>query len=274
MPARRLYSEAQNIPGADELRSELWISAVGHYRASNHVQDPRIREDFLLVCCIRGKGTYRIGECVFQVGGGDFFVCFPGLVHAYLSDPADGWEIRWVHFAGARAQELVRLAGFQLSQPVMNVGRKRDMEQCYIRMQRMLSRHREESALDATAVLYQLLLSLRHQTRSRRMEDLGIENALIGEPTSVTEMAAACSLSRSHFTRRFRRATGVSPWRYIVVRRIMQAKDLLSNTDLSVKEVSVRVGVDDPNYFSRLFQRETGTTPTEFRSRRVRRLAR
>lgn len=272
MGRKRFYSEAHSIPGPDELQSGLWISSVGHYRAKNHVQDPRIREDHLLVCCISGKGSYQLGDRRFLIEEGDFFACFPGALHEYACDEKVGWEIRWVHFSGDQASPLLDLTGLRISQPVLRVGRKRDMEHKLITMQDLLSHHREESALDATAVLYQLLLGLRHQTRAQQIRDLGIENALKIEPESVSEMAAACSLTRSHFSRKFRSATGVTPWRYIVMRRITRAKDLLSNTALSIKEVAIAVGFHDPNYFSRLFHQETGLTPTEFRSQRVRRI--
>lgn len=270
MRQRSLYSEHHNIPGPDEIRTGLWLTSVGHYRTTDHVQQPRIREDYLLVYCIDGEGTFQVGERLFRVTDGSFFVNHPGLVHQYSCNHSTGWNIRWVHFAGERAQQLVRLAGFHLSQPVLSIGRKNEMEKRFVQMQRLLARHDEHGALDASAVLYQLLLGLRHQTRARQLRDHGIENALTDdEPNSVSGMAATCGLSRSHFTRKFRRATGISPWRYILTRRITRARDLLTNTELSIKEIAIELGFEDPNYFSRLFRQETNQSPTEFRNERI-----
>lgn len=269
MSRKEIYTEAHNIPGPDEIRTGLWVSSAGHYRSRHHQQAPRIREDHLLVYCNKGGGTYQIGQCRFLISEGDCFVCFPGVLHEYASDPTVGWDIHWVHFGGERAAELIHLVGIQLSQPVLGVGRKGELTKHIPALRTLLSRHDDRGGLDASALLYQLLLGLRHQTRDWQIRREGIENALRGEPTSVAAMAAACSLSRSHFTRKFQRATGISPWRYIMTRRIIRAKDLLSNTDLSIKEIAVRVGFEDPNYFSRLFHKETGSSPTEFRSARV-----
>ena len=52
---------------------------------------------------------------------------------------------------------------------------------------------------------------------------------------------------------------------YITLNRLQQAKKMLQDRSLSIKEISVDCGYSDPNYFSKLFKRIVGLTPTEFR---------
>lgn len=79
-------------------------------------------------------------------------------------------------------------------------------------------------------------------------------------------IAAAADLSEDHFGRIFRRHIGCSPMQYLQEFRIEKSRFLLSNTDLFVEEVARSVGFRDQFYFSRLFQRKTGQSPTAFRA--------
>lgn len=82
---------------------------------------------------------------------------------------------------------------------------------------------------------------------------------------SLDELGAVARLQRSHFVRRFRRATGMSPIAYIARRRAEKAAVLLLTTELPVAEIGRRVGWEDPNYFARRFRQAFGTSAREYR---------
>jgi len=82
---------------------------------------------------------------------------------------------------------------------------------------------------------------------------------------SLKELCATVGYSRSHYTRLFRRETGVPPVVWLNRYRIEQAKRLLTTTSKSVAEVAYAVAIADPNYFARLFRSLVGMTPREFR---------
>lgn len=83
--------------------------------------------------------------------------------------------------------------------------------------------------------------------------------------TSVEEMAERCGLPHSSFRRRFTRATGYAPRRYLQHLRIEEAKRLLERTDRSVEDVCWAVGYEQPASFRRLFKRLTSLSPSEYR---------
>lgn len=95
-------------------------------------------------------------------------------------------------------------------------------------------------------------------------------DASTGDPASLEELATLCQLSMFHFCRAFKAATGLPPHRYQIVRRIDRARAMLANTALSVAEVANAVGYDDVTYFTRLFRRETGFPPGQWRRERLR----
>jgi AraC-like DNA-binding protein len=101
----------------------------------------------------------------------------------------------------------------------------------------------------------------RHLLRARDLAD-----AHFAEPLGVDEMAAAAGLSRAHFSREFRRAFGVSPHASLLTRRLERAAALLRNTDNSVAEVCLAVGLQGIGSFTTSFKRTFGKTPTEYRA--------
>jgi AraC family transcriptional regulator len=92
-----------------------------------------------------------------------------------------------------------------------------------------------------------------------------VEEHLNVSPT-LKEMAALVRLSPYYFARQFKRATGLPPHLYVVVRRVERAKQLLqTGSDLSLAEVAVHAGFSDQSQFAYHFKRQVGVTPRQFR---------
>jgi len=82
---------------------------------------------------------------------------------------------------------------------------------------------------------------------------------------SVDELAIACSLSASHFARRFRHSFGTSVHQYLIRLRIDHAKHLLADSDKPLVEIALRSGFYDQASFTRTFNRIERTTPSRWR---------
>lgn len=84
-------------------------------------------------------------------------------------------------------------------------------------------------------------------------------------PIEVVDMARASGMSRFHFTRQFNRHLGEMPSRFLLRLRVREAARLLRDPKRSIKEVSYECSFKDPSHFSKVFRRETGSTPADFR---------
>jgi AraC-like DNA-binding protein len=87
----------------------------------------------------------------------------------------------------------------------------------------------------------------------------------MGEQLTVDDLARAAMFSKFHFTRIFRRVTGVSPGRFLSALRLQRAKDLLVSTGMNVADISVHVGYNSVGTFSSRFSRSVGMSPTTYR---------
>ena len=82
---------------------------------------------------------------------------------------------------------------------------------------------------------------------------------------TVNEFAVLCNLSVYRFIHNFKALTGMAPMEYITAIRIDKAKELLNSSSLNISEISAVVGYDNPLYFSRMFKKIIGTSPTNYR---------
>ena len=101
----------------------------------------------------------------------------------------------------------------------------------------------------------------RHLLRAKDLAD-----ARYFEPLDVDDMASAAGLSRAHFSREFRRAFGDSPHAYLLTRRLERAAALLRNTDRSVTDICLSVGLQSLGSFTTSFTRTYGVSPTAYRA--------
>jgi AraC-like DNA-binding protein len=102
----------------------------------------------------------------------------------------------------------------------------------------------------------------RHLLRAKDLADARYFEAL-----DVDDLAAAAGLSKAHFSREFRRAFGESPHAYLLTRRLERAAALLRNTDRSVADVCLSVGLQSIGSFTTSFSRAFGLSPTAYRAK-------
>jgi AraC-like DNA-binding protein len=108
-------------------------------------------------------------------------------------------------------------------------------------------------------------MALAHPTRHLlRAKDL--IDARYREPLDVPALARAAHLSPAHFSREFRRAFGEPPHQYLLTRRLERAAELLRNTDRSVADICVAVGLHSVGSFTTSFGRAFGLSPTAYRA--------
>ena len=101
----------------------------------------------------------------------------------------------------------------------------------------------------------------RHLLRAKDLID-----ARFREPLDVPALARAAHLSPAHFSREFRRAFGETPHQYLLTRRLERAASFLRNTDRTVMDVCLSVGLSSVGSFTTTFTRTFGLSPTAYRA--------
>ena len=84
---------------------------------------------------------------------------------------------------------------------------------------------------------------------------------------NIDDYARECNISVCWFIRCFKQVTGQTPLQYIISLRISNAQMLLETTDYTIAQIAQEVGYDNPLYFSRLFHKQTGVSPNQYRKK-------
>ena len=115
-----------------------------------------------------------------------------------------------------------------------------------------------------------VLLSRLYDCPAKPREIAGIADAAafleahFNENISVSDAAERSHYSQRHFIRLFTSVYGVTPQKYLLNVRLRHASALLRDSSLSVTETALRCGFSDSNYFSRIFRKYTGSSPSDF----------
>ncbi len=87
----------------------------------------------------------------------------------------------------------------------------------------------------------------------------------LGAELSLDDLAEAARVSRFHFARAFKQTIGMPPHRWLIMRRIERAKQLLETTQLSILDIACAVGFQSQSHFGQVFRRQTGFSPAKWR---------
>lgn len=259
------------------------ITGHFHSRRGYATYRPRGTPDYLLIYTISGLGRFGADDGREHVARPhDLLLLAPGTYQDYSVERSlVRWELLWAHFQ-PRAEWLDLL-----DWPTVDPGLRRLRLKCHPMRAAILSRLREihRHALGTHALrdrlamnaLEALLLACaqanpdRDRARDRSADArvrLVMEHVAqhLHEPLALDELADVAGLSASRLGHRFREVVGVSPMHYVEQLRIERAKQLLTTTSLSVKEVARQVGYQTQFYFSLRFKRRTGRSPKAFRA--------
>lgn len=224
---------------------------------------------------IAGKGTLELGRESYELRSGIIFCYGPESPHRISNDQRSGKLIKYfLDITGKQAERLL----------VSNhlIGRV-----CFSTAPTSLSSSFEEltaygvsespysdtiCSLTAEALIYKILQTAipyqEHTSQSyisyTRSKEL-IERSYLSL-NSLQEIAEHCGVGKAYLCRLFARFDHMSPYQYLMRRKMNHAADLLSSRGYQVKEVSSLLGFEDQFHFSRAFKRVMGESPRSFRS--------
>jgi AraC family transcriptional regulator, transcriptional activator of pobA len=120
--------------------------------------------------------------------------------------------------------------------------------------------------IDVARLAVDVVGDLRRSGEPLLAEVFAVIDRRHSEPLKLRDVACEIGMSPGHLTTIVRRRTGRTVQEWIIERRMAEARTLLTNTALPVREVARRVGISDPGYFSGLFHRTHGSSPRSWRA--------
>ena len=237
---------------------------------------PRGRLDFQLLYIASGKAHFHFDGKEQIVAAGHMVLYRPKEPQKYEYYGEDQTEVYWVHFTGGNVTNILRSYGLTDDKRVFYCGSGLDYQNLFRTMINELQMCKENYAEMLEMYLRQIFIMLQRyfinaaKTDNARVVE-EIDKATIyfnehySEDISIDEYAQNNHVSVSWFIRNFKHCTGSTPMQYILSKRIYNAEILLQDSTYNITEISEIVGYENPLYFSRIFKKVKGLSPSEYR---------
>lgn len=283
-----------NYPITSE-EDELWgltITTVGRqniceqesYPPEKHpagyyfnVDKGRILNEYQLLYITNGNGVFTYGNskqsCLITEG--KMFFLTPGVWHTYKPLENSGWNEYWIGFKGEIIEKIVKEGFFLNKNPVFNIGMNEEIIDLYYKAIEIANEERSGFQQALSGIVMNILGLMYYRNKTRAFEDEELINKInkakvimredVYKNITAEDISKSLGISYSGFRRAFKELTGTSPSKYMLELKLNEAKLLLYNTNLPIKEISYSLNFENPDYFPIFFKKRTGKTPSEYR---------
>jgi AraC-like DNA-binding protein len=223
----------------------------------------------ILLLVINGKITYTIGDTVIPLQRGDGLFISEGTLRSAVTDPAEPHQMFSVHFNDSTEAEMPLLNGeayrfirtISFDYLMMRFSLLYD---CWIGQMPCYEIISKGIMVEILGILQRELMSKQHPS-SKQSLALHIQQYIVKhyrEPFRLKELALHVDRTPNYISSVFKEVTGRTPVEYLHQVRITAAREMLLNTDMTIKEISDYLGYCDQTYFNHIYKRNIGYPPT------------
>ncbi|MBN1943358.1 MAG: helix-turn-helix transcriptional regulator [Phycisphaerae bacterium] len=269
----QIFRPMASLPRAITVASETVSKPSYHHEGRYR----RREETCLFKYTLAGEGVFRDAAGEHRIPAGCGFLCEirdPATAYYYPAAASKPWSFVYMSITGAPAFEMVRELLHRYG-PVYELPREDGVVAEMLSFADYHDARPRISPAFASRLAIRLLTELAESKEQPRQDNMGnrlaaraveIIRETLHENMNVSELAERLRVSREHLTRIFKEQTSRTPRRYMLRQKMLLACRLLKTTQLTHKEIAVRLGYDAPAHFTRTFKHILGMTPGRFRA--------
>ncbi len=238
----------------------------------------RTLDEYQLLYQPEGEGIFKSAHVQeTKIKAGDIFLLFPGEWHTYHPLKETGWKSYWIGFKGKNIDDRVKAGFLSPEKPIYHVGFSNEIISLYEEAYRTANAeaaYAQQTMAGIVNHLIGLMYSLeRNNILNKDTKHVDMVNKArlriresLESNLTIQEIAQELGISYSSFRKLFKEHTGFAPALYQQTLKLQRAKELLSTTDDSIKEIAYRLNFESPDYFSSKFKNQVGMKPSDFRN--------
>ncbi len=233
------------------------------------------RHDYYLMYLCQGKLEVTAGEKNFLLQAGEAIIYPPESCYGYRKSTSERMCYYWAHFSGTGVEALFKRCGLNPGQ-LFHPGNREEAAESFQELFRCFYGREPLFEMEAAGMFTALLAQLARWSRQRN-EDMASVTRIRKSleylyhnytlPIRLEELAEIEHLSPSRYSAVFRACMGISPQGFLIGLRMKNAADLIRRTDLTIGQIAHVVGYEDPLYFSGLFHKKMGLSPSCYRDK-------
>ena len=241
-----------------------------------NIRRGRVLDNYQLVYISQGRGWYHeTPEKRVEIKGGCMLTIPPYTWHSYYPDKKDGWQEYWIGFRGSHIDDRYNNGFFNRSKTIHKIGLREHVIDQYkealeIAFKEKTGCQQVLASIANSILAYVIYYDSNDCSASNsgaekidRARSIMRENML--ENITPEEVAERINMSYSWFRKTFKEYTNVSPAHYITQLKLQKAKLMLLNSQMSIKEIAFCLKYEDAAYFSAIFKKYVGCSPSEYK---------
>lgn len=264
-------------PTAFAKNNLIHLQEIGTLQAlSEHTSKRSGLASFLFFYIKSGSGELIYEGMTYKLTAGDcvFLDCQKSYSHRTSNDL---WSLHWAHFYGPNLDKIYEKFSCEHPSPVFHPGHTHEYEKTLTELQALTSDASAAKDMMICEKLMGLLANIMIDWEPYDTNKVIPPKALViadvkkyldehfQEKISLEDLARLFYIDKYYLARRFKQQYGVTINTHLQNLRITHAKHLLRFSDKSIETIAPECGIDDPNYFARLFKKVEGISPGEFR---------
>lgn len=272
-----VYTKSSNDEGREENSSNIIINSCGlfmNFHKDLQVNRPNGRKDYQIIYVYDGKGYFYINDTMHTVEKGNIVLYKPHEPQLYNYLIEDSPKVLWVHFTGHDVDNLLTALGFT-DKNIFFVDFNSKYPLLFESIVHELKQKKYSFDILSGAYLIELLslmsrncfsskANIDNLSKEKIYSTIEIIHRDYNKKLSIHNFAAQCNMSTCWFINCFKAITNMTPLEYITKIKIDKSKELLIHSTYNISEISDIVGYDNPLYFSRIFKKTTGISPSHY----------
>lgn len=264
------------------INKALYITKIGFFPAVKyHYNNKENGVDYyILIYCTSGEGWCNIADKEFSIKENQYIILPPNTPYSFGANASNPWTIYWIHFKGALAPSFFNPPVSPRQILPESDSRLQDRIQLFEEIYANLELSFQSDHYSYAGIcLFHFLGSFKFVDQFRRIRNKNITEKGFSERViyymrenvennlTLDHIAKHFNLSPSHFSARFQQETKQSPIKYFITLKIEKACQYIELSDMKISEVFPILGFQDGAYFSRMFTKIMGISPTKYRER-------
>lgn len=258
-------------------RYAVYPPRVGHPNEYDFdVSHGRVLDNYQLIYISRGRGWYHSANQKIEVRSGSMLIIPPYTWHSYYPDQKTGWQEHWIGMRGKHIDERYRNGFFSQDKVIHYIGFREYIIDQYKEAIELAIKEKPGYQQLLAAIANNILASVIYYDRNGSYSNdlmadkINLARSIMRENVlneiNLEEVAEKINMSYSWFRKTFKEYTNLSPAHYMVQLKLQKAKSMLLNSTMSVKEISFLLNYEDAAYFSSIFKKYIGCTPSEYKA--------
>jgi AraC-like DNA-binding protein len=240
----------------------------------------RVLSEYQILYISKGKGTFRSDSTKkTTIEKGNVILLFPGQWHSYCPSKECGWNEYYIGFEGIAIDTLLKNDFINSTNQILDIGVNEDLVNLYASAIQVAKEDKKSAQQYLSGIVLHIIGMILSYSQNRNFEinNTGqiIEKAKIimteniHRQIDIQEIAANLGTSYSWFRKAFKEFTGYAPAQYFQELKLRKAKELLAETNHSIKEIAFKLDFSSYEYFLSFFRKRVGQTPLAYRNSRT-----